>query len=333
MSGAPAMPPDAKPLWKRLTRFAGFILALVLLAFVARVAFRDWQALKSYEWHVNPVLLVAAYLGLLASFCLWPVGVRRVLAVFGKKASLTLCWRAWALSQFAKYLPGGVWAFVARAMLYRRYGLGGATGAFAIIIEVVALVAASQAVFIATLPWFPGVGSTPAVWLPFIALPLLCVALHPKVVSWLYNHLHRRAGSEAPKIDIRYLDMLRLVGFYAVLFVGFTLSFCVLTTALTGLPVSKWPLIVGMFPGAYGLAYLVVVAPSGMGVREGVLTAFLSLVFPVPVAAAVALAARVWWLAVDLSFSGLSLLVLRLATGSALGERADEPLPADSSGP
>ncbi|MFP4056843.1 MAG: lysylphosphatidylglycerol synthase domain-containing protein [Candidatus Brocadiia bacterium] len=310
--------------WRRLSRLAGGVLAAVLLASLAYVAARHWRAVRQYAWHVRPGLLALSCVCLAAARCLNPAGVWGVFRLFGKAVPVSLCWRAYCLSQFAKYVPGGVWWMLARAYLYARSGVAGATGGVMIVVEQALFIAGSLVVFFVALPWFPGVGGGGWLWLCVGALVAMLALLHPRVVSWGYAVVQRRLDEAAGPVEVSYRGMVGLLALYSALWLGAGVAFCLMAASVTAVPWGHWPALVGMFAGACGLGSIVAVAPSGLGVREGGLAAFLSLLYPLPVAVALALAARLWWFAIDVLFAGGSVGLLTVARGR-VDWRAAEP--------
>jgi len=312
-----------------LVRAAGYVLALALLALLAHLAVGNWRAVSAYPWHVQPALLAASCVCLMAGRCILPWGVRWVLRLFGEEVPLRSCWRAYALSQFAKYVPGGVWLFLARTYLYRRCGVAYAAGGIAVVLEQVLVVAGSLVVFLGALPWFPWPGHSRWLWACVAAAVLVAALVHPRVVSWAYNLVSRRTGAETERVQVGYRGILSLLGVYVGFWAATGLAFCLLAAALTSLPASLWPAAGGMFAGACGLGFLVVVAPAGLGVREGSLAGLLSLVYPLPVAVALALASRLWWFVIDVAFSAASLGILALVeAGRPAAKHAWEEKPA-----
>ena len=330
-------PASERPGRRLALRLVGYAVAAALLVWIGSMVLRNWQAVRSHEWHVRPLLLAASCLCLTAARCLLPAGARRVLRVFGKDVPAAVCWRAYALSQFAKYVPGGVWLFVARAYLYSRYGIARGASGVVVVVEQACSIAGGLLVFVASLPWFPTLRGTAWLWACPAAMLGVLAVLHPRVVSWAYNLVHPRVDGRRTELRVSYGGILGLLVWYAVFWAAAGLSFCLLAAALTELPTRLWVAAAGMFSGACGLGFLVVVVPAGLGVREGGLTGLLSLVYALPVAAALTLAARLWWLATDVAMWAASLGVLAwlekrqgAAGGAESGAAAADPAAAES---
>lgn len=312
-------PAERKGTHKTLARVAGYLIAGVLLASLGVVAARNWTAVQAHAWRVKPWQLAASFLVLAAARSMHALCVQATLRAFGKRVPLSMCWRVYFIPQFAKYVPGGVWIFLFKAYLYNRYGIARATVAVMLFVEQAALIAGAMVVFICSLPLFGVLEGSVWLWSCPVALVVLLAALHPRLVSWAYNLLHRRVDRGAEAVRVSYGRMLWLLAINVALWIVAGLAFCLMASSITDVPAGQWPPLMGMFAGASGLGFLVFVAPAGLGVREGGLAGFLSLLYPAGVAAAVALAARLWWLAVDVVLAGGSLLVVRLVCGPIVG--------------
>jgi uncharacterized membrane protein YbhN (UPF0104 family) len=145
--------------------------------------------------------------------------------------------------------------------------------------------------------------------LSLIAIPVLIVLMHPRVfgpvAGWALRLLRR------PPLEVT-------LGFGAVLGVLmlFTLDWLVagtgawlLARSITGLGVNALPLVIVAYALAYVAGMVAFFIPSGIGVREAVLTASLSKELPGGVALTWALLLRVWVTAVELVFVGLVVAV------------------------
>jgi hypothetical protein len=94
------------------------------------------------------------------------------------------------------------------------------------------------------------------------------------------------------------------------------------------IPFEQFPTLAGDYAASWVASMLAVVAPAGMGVRDGVFGLLLSRMMPLPTALTVALAVRLWLTLLELAW----VAVARTQPGSppepkhSSGERSnDEP--------
>src|SRR5690606_27098167 len=139
----------------------------------------------------------------------------------------------------------------------------------------------------------------------------LLTLAHPKWFR-LAAKMVRRYRAGGPEVPIhRFRDALSWVGLMALDWVILGLGFFLLADALVALESSMFLPLTAAFALAGVAGILVLVAPSGLGVREGVLTALLAPVLGAGVAAALAILARLWMTAAEVLSALAALPFLR----------------------
>jgi uncharacterized membrane protein YbhN (UPF0104 family) len=148
-----------------------------------------------------------------------------------------------------------------------------------------------------------------SVLLLFVLLSLVIFTrLFHKLVQWLLSKILRR------QIQIPHLPLnkaLKAMSWYLLSWSAWSAGFWFLATSLVSgpLPIS----IAFAFALGGSLGILSVFAPGGLGVREGVLTAFLGLAgLAVQEATTIAVASRLWFLVGEVFIFLLALLWDRL---------------------
>jgi hypothetical protein len=118
---APGRRDEALPRWKKA---ATALLVAAAAWFLFRTIERNWRQIRGYPWHVDPPLLCASVLALVAVLA-WGVFVwSRVLRRFEHPpVRLATLLRIWFLSNLARYIPGTVFQLVTAAQLSRSAGL------------------------------------------------------------------------------------------------------------------------------------------------------------------------------------------------------------------
>jgi len=268
-----------------------FFLGVVLW----RQGFLDVPTVHSHGLVALSLLLLIG--GFLAGAFAW----RRVLRSFEIDCGPRECLASMGLSIFAKYIPGKVWMIVGRAAyLAERRGLsvaelsvislndqlislwvGLVLGAFGLLVVgglelhgglvLVAWVVLSLVIFS---PWVHRIAEklVGGILRRRIELPALSFGVTLRVLPWFLGYWALWSG-----------------GFY-LLVAGLSASRVAPETALA-------------FPLAATLGVMAVIAPGGLGVREGVLTAALKLSgIPLAEAATISVASRVWFLAGEAAF-------------------------------
>ena len=142
--------------------------------------------------------------------------------------------------------------------------------------------------------------------------------VHPRLVRAATGLLSRWTGEEAVRVELGGTAILRTAGALAAVWIGYGLGLWCLLKGLA--PIGPGPLTAtGVFAASYVAGYLVLVSPGGLLAREGAMAAlFVALGdYPVGVATALAIAARLWVTAAELLT--LALAAVGPGGGRALG--------------
>jgi hypothetical protein len=223
-------------------------LALLLVGYVG------YRSLSKIDIRTIRVLpLVFAYVASLGWWLALALGWSTLVTERVHRAPV----RAWCKTQVARYLPGGIWAPVARATTVRGRVRDKAA---AVAAENVTVLAASV-----------GVGALWAAihrpaWLPLmlvIGLPLLGA-------RWLER-----------RTKVSRKGVFRATGMYSVGYVAYGLSAITTQLAVSGVRHPTYPLYVaGAACVAWAAGLVVVFAPGGVGVRELVYVWMLGSLYP-----------------------------------------------------
>ena len=245
-----------------------FAFVAVLVGFLA-YAFRDaWADALPRLREARPVDLALALCVLAAYYLMFVVGWQWILRALQVRVSYAAALQSEMASMLAKYVPGGVWTPAARVVWLRRFGITQSS----LVVGSILLEAGLSAVS-GILVFVVGLAFVDAVEAPLVPLAaftvLVVVLIHPRVFRPLSGRVFSRfGGTEVPALP--YGTMLGLLLFYATNWlVGGVALFFVLRS-LGGEPaVSSVAYLGGTAAIGAIVAVLSVVAPSGLGVREG----------------------------------------------------------------
>ncbi len=214
------------------------------------------------------LILLLHYLYL---FLLWGLLLRRL----GTRPRRSLLFRAYALSLLAKYLPGKVVAHGVRARLALQMDLPGPAVSSSLVWEAL-LVLGSAALF--GLFGFFGPSLAPlhqaARWL-ILVFGLCGAGLLALGASGIAGERWTR-WIGLPQLAKQPLWLVALFVVYGVSWLTYGLSHWLLLNAITPFPLdSLLPLSVALAV-AWGVGFVSVIAPAGLGIREGVLYVFVA---------------------------------------------------------
>ncbi len=255
-----------KPKLKKAIRLGGWVLSLVALAFFLRLAantglsFRDRSGLEIVCAAVLGSAIYGAAVGVLSVTWLLLAAPRRSLS-FASKIQVV---SSYLTSQFAKYLPGNVFQYVARHALGRQLGIAHGTLAAATVLETCLLACAAI-----TLVLLFGVPILRMLFPNLIAFPrwlgLLCVFAVP-AAHFLLRYLP--APQWIPRYPLPRL-LLALSGYFTFFaFFGGLFWGVLQWVSRANYPPAE---ILGGSSAAWLVSFAVPGAPAGAGLREAAL--------------------------------------------------------------
>ncbi len=294
-----------------LRTVARWVVVVVIFAFIVRSLVVNWDELGEADLHFDIGLLTVSF-GLLGIWMWGQALIWHLLTITaGVSIPLSRATAAWFYSQLGKYIPGKVFLYLGRLHFYVREGrqAGPVTVAFGV--EFVGNLAASVftvliAGIVLDVPGFDRYR-----WVLVGALIAFLVSLHPRLIGWMIALAARALRRQPFPLTLTYAQMLRYMAFYVVNWLLFGAALYVFIRSFYPLELSSILYLTGAFSFASMMGLVVVFAPSGLGVREGILALFLNRVMPTSVALVVALASRVWLTIIELLAAGVVFLLIR----------------------
>ena len=291
-------------------RIATLVFLGISLVFVGVLLRGQWNALagvmesaRAFDWSFRPGWIAGAIaLGIGNLFLMalvWTDLFRRTGGTAGQGEAV----RVWVITNFGRYIPGKVWQLGGLAVYMKGRGDSGAAALVsAVAFQIIALVTGA-AIAVATI----GVGwaGLEGGWLPgLVTLALiLFTGLHPGVLSWIARQLGSWFGETDVSVALGAADIARAAAGLLVAWLLYGAGFLLLLRGI-GVPweLTQLPVLTGIFAASYVVGYLVLVAPGGLVVREGAMTALLVEAggLAVGVAAPVSIIARFWMVATEL---------------------------------
>ena len=282
----------------RLRRLlAPIAIGVVVIAWAAFI-WGQIDALRALAWQASPALLAAAVLlgaiyYVVLAFC-WALLLRRMRA---QAVPFVPAVRVWLFSMVSRDIPGNVWHILSRARMAQQLGVSRTAVVSSASIEQVLTILAAFSVAALTMPaWQTTTGQAldPMLATTIVVATLIgLVCLHPRIFGRLLAAVGTRLGRPDMTWQYRYVDILIITAVFAVAHVCSGLALATVTADIVEIDGAQLPLIIGAASAAWALGYLSLLTPSGLGVREGVLTGLLALALPLPAATIASLLFRV----------------------------------------
>lgn len=243
----------------------------------------------------NPASLVISLVLLLIGFLLSGASWASVLNQAGYRISYMDGVTSTGLSIFGKYIPGKIWVIMGRAeYLTKRYpGARKDLASFSFDAQFIAL-------WVALMLGTIGMISINSINLYGLSVLLLFILLSLVIYTPLFHRVAAFALSKILKrpVKVPKLPFLKLPGvilWYLMNWGVWCMSFYFLAASLTA---QTLPLNVSFAFGLAGsLGILAIFAPGGLGIREGIITGYLTIVgLDLQDATTIAVASRLWFL-------------------------------------
>ena len=302
--------------FKKVLRFGRYLLALAILFFLFKHFSELLQELNVESISFNPFWLLTSCAILI---------VYRTLRIFpwlilyqsatSKPVSFLSSWILFQLSELGRYLPGKVGQFVGIAALCRSLEISRDEAIASTLL---------QLMFQCLLGVFIGVPVllSPAareflqkmrtnLWhnsFRSIALFALFVGLGAVFFILLRKHLFSQKEhlQKAIRSIFSFKKLFRLIAIYLLLWAFLGIGFFLFVKSIYPIQIDQLPIILSVYPFAWSIGFLSLITPGGLGVREGVLSMFLTPYLPPGIATLVALLSRLWVMNIEVILAGIA---------------------------
>lgn len=252
----------------------------------------QWDQIATVDWNINSALMLIATTCLIFHIFLVAYGWHLILKTFGCKTRAKTNIRIWLLSAVTRYLPGGIWSYASRAVLAKQEGVNFTTASLSMYLETILLAATSFAVGIPALFISTGIPIDPShaiiVWL------ILGLSLHPKALR-LLRFIPGRIGKAIDSAKFPATKTIfALYWYYIALWCFFIFTFGVFVNAIHPIEISQYMIVGSSFALAFFIGFIIIVFPSGIGIREAILYSLLASIIPSNTSLIIAISSRIW---------------------------------------
>jgi uncharacterized membrane protein YbhN (UPF0104 family) len=276
-----------KPTWKSRTLTAiRIIAALAIVFFLVHTTIEQWSEVsatfRKLSWTTLVVSALIAFVGLAANMMAW----RAALTDLDHRIPVHTAAPIMLVGTLGKYLPGSVWAYVVQMELGRRGGVPRSrvfvaslvtTGmgiAIGLLLAVAGLPTAFEA--LETVPRDNVVFGKIAFYAAIVMLPIAVTCAHPRVLTWLIGILLKILRRPPLDRPLTWRGTLEMTAWISIAFVCLGTSLWLLARAEIGSGFSDWARSLTVMTLALSVSVFVVIAPSGIGIREFIIAVALA---------------------------------------------------------
>ncbi len=268
-------------------------IVLVIFYFLLTNLIKNWQKIPFHSLHFSVISLIASFLFLFITFVIFVEAWRTLMYKLGHTLSFRKAFWIMSSSQIAKYVPGGIWFALGRVYLSKIEKLKEEKVALSVVVETALTFLTGILIFIVSIGF---TGHKTFVNFVFV-VPLFFLflfVLYPPFLNRIMNLVLRIAKKPAIRLDISYSQILQLSIYFIGLWGAQIVGFHFLINAIYPIGISKILNLAAAYTISWMTGFVVIFAPGGLGVREGMMTILLSSLLPAPLAIAVSFIARVW---------------------------------------
>lgn len=291
-------------------RRARVLTAVKWLAAIVAVVFLVWSVAKQWDKIVRDfasldagtvvVGIVFTIVALVANMLSW----RAMMAASGYRVRLAAASSIFFVGQLGKYIPGGVWSIAAQAELGRAHGLQRTGSAVAALASMLVSMVTAALVGIVAVLLASSTGFATFWWLiPLIVVGLVC--LTPPVLGRLIAIAFRVLRRPPQDTTLTWSGTVMSLVWSLVMWVAYGVQASVVLRAFGADSPALFPVAVGAYAVAWLVGFVVVIAPAGIGPREGILVLLLGSVAGGSAPLALAVISRVFMTIGDVVLAGV----------------------------
>lgn len=271
--------------------------------------------ISTFKWYFDFLDILLFFIFLPLPFFFNVVAWHLVTRSQGEKISFSKNFEVWMLSNFARYLPGGIWQYPSRVLLLSKERVSKEATVKCLVLEALFVVFAGLLVVFSVFV-SGGLGLSPG-GVNYLLVALLSSVLfffltkNQSLMNILGKLFSKVAGKKRSvkgiEMSLGWAPVLTLAYFLAFLFPSVILF--LLAKGVVTLTLNLLPLFIGAYAASWLLGYVAFFAPAGIGVREAALASFLSVYMPFSVAAVLVIALRIALLAAEALGFGFAVLL------------------------
>ena len=285
----------------------GFLVLVVI--FLARYFYKNSESYRNLDVSINWAVFAGAvgfyFLYKITLASLWHYMTKLNQCGIGYFRAIT----AYLYSILGKYIPGKVFMLLARIPAYEEAGAPIRKVTICFFLENICTLLGAAFLFLVSLLFFPNDILADYTWATVGLVVVFFICINPKIINFFLKIMEKLIHKKDMQIPMTYKQMLKVV----LLFIGNWLivgiGFYMLACSIYPIPLSEMLYTAGIFGLSCIIGILAIFAPSGLGVREGILVLGLGLIMPSEYAVIISIISRLWMTVSELALIGIAFVV------------------------
>lgn len=283
----------------------GWPLSIIALYFIAKLISLNLKAIL-FQTHINASLLFTSILCFLAYFFFRAFAWQKILNASNHQVKLSRLAYLWELSELRRYIPGNIWSFLSRAVLFSKYNIPQKTMVKSLVIE------AQQVIIGCVLVSLLGIqlisNSIFNIWNAqfeniILLLSFLLIVFYifsPNVLNYFNKNYLAIFKKLLPQNSYKINFWIVFLSAVSYFFFGLGTYFSI--ASIVFLNPQLFLELTGFFTFSLLVGYLSFITPMGLGVREAVVTTGLSKLMNVSIAGFASVFSRIIFILAELLF-------------------------------
>ena len=298
----------------------------MVIGFTVYYLVAQWDEVSEAVKVIAPVSLILSTLAVAAGLGFGTLSWIIILNGLGARVPILRGAQILLVGQLGKYVPGSVWSYVMQMELGRQYGVARPRVLITSLYAAGVGVVASLILGAFALPII--VRDQPQLLWLFALLPVGLVCLHPKVMTWLASLVLKVFRRPPLDHQVSVGVVAGALGAALASYVCYGAHLFILVNSLVDPDIGTFVLLTGAMAIGFTAGLVAFLLPSGLGAREAVLIAAMTLMLTVPEAVAMTVVSRMMFTLTDLVAAGaaaIAVLIMRrrlAAEGSVDVEQA-----------
>ncbi|MDD3827985.1 MAG: hypothetical protein PHY79_18620 [Anaerolineae bacterium] len=284
---------SSRPIWRRV---ASALVLVLSVGFLIGKACTSWNSLRDYDWQIQSIYLLPSFGLFLVQLLVVTRGWQLIMDHLAEPIPFFGHLKIYGYTNLLRRIPAGMlWLVIGRMSAYKDRSMPKRTLAFASFLEM----------WLVTLTGIP-LAAAGSIWLGLVSGPagtILVLAALAAVIAGVYPAVVHRAmrltGQPELRDYLRYRDTLLWALVYTMIWIIGGGGLYLITCLFGNVPIQALPQAVSVFVMSTLVAYLTIISPSGLGVKEVSITFLLGLFLPDPVPLLSALGMRIVWTGYD----------------------------------
>jgi uncharacterized membrane protein YbhN (UPF0104 family) len=287
---------------EKFIRVVKLLLLALVLFFVVKNIVDNFSNIKDIDLsNLNFEYLLPALLVTIISLFIPVFAWKYLLTILRSDLKISKAMRIWFISNLGRYIPGKVWQISGLIVLSNKEGVSKKVSSISVIYS--QIVANSIALLLWVVFTF-GDNNWKGNLLILIVI-LVSLSSFPFIINKLVNIILIRMKKQKNEFVVSYSKFIIYVLSQLLNWLVMGLAFIIFINLFTDLSIFDHPTTLFILPISWTLGLLAIFAPGGIGVREGIMTVYLSMFISPGLAAVIPWIYRIWLTVFELLLAGI----------------------------